>query len=113
MTKSLERPMNPDAMSEPRPRTFTIEECDRANKDGIPLEPPKTESVDEGIQPMPPVGEEHAFSLRTRNARRALCYHDCVEREADMLRYDNDPTVLEPGQVAVPPAFPDSGIEWW
>jgi hypothetical protein len=38
------------------PCTFTVEERDRANKDGILLEPPKTESVDEGIHPMPAVG---------------------------------------------------------
>ncbi len=112
MIRPLERLVNLDAMLEPRPRTFTVEACDRADEDGIPSETPTTESVDGAIHPMPPVVEEHAFSLRTPNVRRVLRHRDCMKREVGTFQYD-DSTVLEPGQVAVPPAFPDDGLERW
>lgn len=109
MTKPLERTMNPDAMLEPRPRKFTVEEYERAYRDGILPETPKTELIDGVIYTMPPMAEEHAFSLRTLNARLVLGYSNRAEvqqqsplRLPDLSEPEPDFALLRPGSPGIP-----------
>lgn len=109
MTKPLERPSDTDAVLEPQPRKFRVEEYETVFLENLLPERPKTELIDGVIYTMPPMGSEHAISLRTLNARLVLKYATRAEvqqqsplRLPDFSEPEPDFAILKPGAPGIP-----------
>jgi Uma2 family endonuclease len=109
MTKPLERSNTTDAVLEPQPFKFAVKDYEEKFPEHLMPEQPRTELIDGVIYTMPPMGEEHAFSLRTLNAKLVLRYATRAEvqqqsplRLPDFSEPEPDFAILQPGAPGIP-----------